>query len=72
MELVIIQSDHTVTHSHLLLTFMEEVKNIEADRLTLNHFNRITILDFLDWLQTEKQNSNATKNSRLAFPLFAI
>lgn len=50
----------------LLLTFMEEVKNIEADRLTLNHFNRTAILDFLDWLQTEKQNSNATRNSRLA------
>lgn len=50
----------------LLLTFMEEVKNIEADRLVLDHFNRTTILDFWDWLQTEKQDSNATRNSRLA------
>lgn len=50
----------------LLLTFMEEVKNIKADTLTLNHFNRTVILDFLDWLQTDKQNSNATRNSRLA------
>lgn len=40
----------------LLLTFMEEVKNIEAERLVLDHFNRTTILDFWDWLQTEKQN----------------
>lgn len=50
----------------LLLAFMEEMKSIEADRLTLSHFNRTVILDFLDWLQTNKQNSNATRNSRLA------
>jgi len=45
---------------------MDEIKNIAADRLVLNDFNRTVILDFLDWLQMEKQNSNATRNSRLA------
>lgn len=33
----------------LLLVFMEEMKSIEANRLTLNHLNRTVILDFLDW-----------------------
>jgi site-specific recombinase XerD len=34
--------------------------------LTLSHFNRETVLDFLDWLQKERKCANSTRNQRLA------
>lgn len=50
----------------LLLTYMDKVRHILADRLTLTHFCRETVLDFLDWLQKERKCSNSTRNQRLA------
>lgn len=50
----------------LVLTFMDKVMGIAADRLTLNHFNRETVLDFLDWLQKNRKCSNSTRNQRMA------
>lgn len=50
----------------LLLTYMDEIKHLAADRLTLNHFSREEVLNFLDWLQKERQCSNSTRNQRLA------
>ncbi|MDB5154719.1 MAG: integrase [Mucilaginibacter sp.] len=49
-----------------LLVFMDEQVNIRADALLLDHFNRNIILRFLDWLQTNKNCANATRNQRLA------
>ena len=50
----------------LVLTYMDKVKHIAADRLTLSHFYRETVLDFLDWLQKERKCANTTRNQRLA------
>jgi len=50
----------------LVLTYMDKVKHIAADRLTLSHFYRETVLDFLDWLQKERKCVNTTRNQRLA------
>jgi site-specific recombinase XerD len=54
---------NTFTH---LLAFMDEKEHIRADALSLNHFNRKVVLHFLDWLQTSRKGSNATRNQRLA------
>jgi site-specific recombinase XerD len=50
----------------LVLTYMDKVRHIAADRLTLSHFYRETVLDFLDWLQKERRCTNTTRNQRLA------
>ncbi|MFA5738670.1 MAG: tyrosine-type recombinase/integrase [Bacteroidales bacterium] len=63
-------SSHTIrSYSEtftLLLTYMDKVRHIAADRLTLTHFYRETVLDFLDWLQKERECTNSTRNQRLA------
>lgn len=50
----------------LVLTYMDKVRGKPADRLTLNHFDRETVLDFLDWLQKTRKCANTTRNQRLA------
>jgi site-specific recombinase XerD len=50
----------------LLLAFMEEIEHVKADRLSCNHFNKDVILRFLNWLQSNRQCSNSTRNQRLA------
>jgi site-specific recombinase XerD len=50
----------------LLLTFMDEIKHIKADRLLLDHIKKEVILQFLDWLQSSRRCGNATRNQRLA------
>jgi len=50
----------------LVLTYMAKVRGKPADRLTLNHFDRETVLDFLDWLQKNRKCANTTRNQRLA------
>ncbi len=63
-------SSHTIrSYSNtftLLLTYMDKVRHITADRLTLSHFYRETVLDFLAWLQKERKCANSTRNQRLA------
>lgn len=63
-------SSHTIrSYSEtftLLLTFMDKVRAKAADRLTLNHFNKETVLGFLDWLEKNRKCSNSTRNQRLA------
>ena len=50
----------------LVIEFMRHVKYISADRLKLVHFNRTVVLEFLDWLQSERHCSVSTRNTRLA------
>ena len=63
-------SSHTIRSYRdtftLVLTYMDTVRHIAADRLTLTHFYRETILDFLDWLQKDRRCTNSTRNQRLA------
>ncbi len=48
------------------LDFMKVNKNINAEKITLEHINRKNVLEFLDWLQTIKNSSISTRNQRLA------
>src|SRR5436190_9179529 len=50
----------------LLISFIKEHKSIEASKLTLGHISQEWIIEFLNWLQSERQCSNATRNTRLA------
>ena len=48
-----------------LLAFCEEVKQIKAERLTLNHIDEELIVDFLNWLEETRDISLTTRNQRL-------
>ena len=50
----------------LLLTFIEGQRLIKLEKLTLNDINKETIMAFLDWIQSERNCGNATRNLRLA------
>lgn len=50
----------------LLLIFMKDEKNINADNLQLKHLNRNVILDFLQWLEYKHKNEISTRNQRYA------
>ena len=50
----------------LLLTFCSDVKNMKIERLTLGQVDARFITEFLTWLETERGNSTATRNQRLA------
>jgi len=50
----------------LLLNFLYDVKGIAAEKITFQDLNRETISSFLDWLETERNCSAATRNVRLA------
>jgi len=50
----------------LLMLFFEEKFSVKPEKLTLKNINKESICDFLDWLQSERQSSNVTRNSRLA------
>ena len=48
------------------LDFMNTKKNVDAEKLTLEHVNRKNVLEYLDWVQAEKGCSVSTRNQRLA------
>jgi len=49
----------------LFIAFME-TQHIKVSQLTLQTITQTTVVGFLDWLQAERKNSNATRNARLA------
>lgn len=49
----------------LLITFLE-TKNIKLNKLTLEQITKDNVVDFLNWTQSERKNTNATRNARLA------
>ena len=53
-------------HNDLLIKFCAWVKNIPAEKLTINQLDRELINDFLNWLETERKCSISTRNQRLA------
>lgn len=63
-------SRHTLrSYSHtftLFLEYVEKKKQIKADKLQLKNINRSLVSDFLDWLQTDRNCSDNTRNIRLA------
>ena len=50
----------------LLLTWFKDVERIAPERLRLADIDRPRVLRFLDWLETERHCSAATRNQRLA------
>lgn len=50
----------------LLIKFIQEVRNLKIEKLTLTAITKETILDFLEWLQKERNCSISTRNARLA------
>ncbi|MCG2728237.1 MAG: site-specific integrase [Candidatus Methanoperedenaceae archaeon] len=50
----------------LFITFMHQVKNIKAEKLFMKSITRASVVEFLDWLQSERKCSDATRNLRLA------
>lgn len=50
----------------LLIIFMEQQKKINVRTLELADITMESVAEFLDWLQTKRKNSAATRNVRLA------
>jgi site-specific recombinase XerD len=50
----------------LLLKFCKEVKTLCIEKLSVKQFDADFITEFLGWLETERGNSAATRNQRLA------
>lgn len=48
------------------LNYMESIRHVSAERLTLNHLTRKCVTSFLDWLQERKGSKDSTRNQRLA------
>lgn len=49
----------------LLIGFLGKLKGKDADRLTMEDFDRETIVAFLDWLQKDKAYTEKSRNQRL-------
>ena len=50
----------------LLLTFMETQQQIKLEKLMLKDIDKATIVAFLDWIESKRNCSVATRNARLA------
>lgn len=50
----------------LLLKYCQEIKNIPAERITLNDLSVKCITDFLEWLEISRKCSISSRNQRLA------
>jgi integrase/recombinase XerD len=58
-------ASYSITFS-LYLSFMNEHKKISADKLELKDITKESVVSFLDWLQSARNCSDATRNVRLA------
>ena len=54
------------TTFHLLLEFMDEKKNIKPNKIEIETITKEVIVQFLDWLETNRFVSISTRNQRLA------
>ncbi len=50
----------------LFLTFMRDSKKIPANKLLLEAITKEVVIEFLDWIETERNCGTATRNVRLA------
>lgn len=50
----------------LLFRFLQEQKNIKAEKITLQTLTKDMVVEFLDWIQSVRKCGNATRNQRLA------
>lgn len=54
------------TTFYLLLEFMKEEKNISPNKIEIESITKQVIIQFLDWLETNRHVSIGTRNQRLA------
>ena len=54
------------TTFHLLLEFMNKEKNIKPNKIEIETITKEVIVQFLDWLETNRNVSIQTRNQRLA------
>ena len=54
------------TTFYLLLKFMDEEKNIKSNKIEIETITKEVIIQFLNWLETNKNVSVQTRNQRLA------
>lgn len=63
-------SPHTITSYKftfiLFISFIEKKRKISVCKLELSDITKQTVVEFLDWLQSERNCSSATRNVRLA------
>lgn len=63
-------SNHTISSYRftfiLFISFIEQVKKIRVSKLVLSDITKEIVVEFLDWLQSERKSSAATRNVRLA------
>lgn len=50
----------------LLIHYCQEQQNIAVEKLTITMLTHELIVDFLDWLENDRQSSISTRNQRLA------
>ena len=50
----------------LLINYSQDIKNISAERITLDFLSKECITNFLEWLETNRKCSISTRNQRLA------
>lgn len=50
----------------LFVNFMDKVKKIHINRLTLKDITKDVVVEFLDWIQSNRKCSDSTRNQRLA------
>ena len=51
---------------YLFVIFMAEEKSIKANKIEIELITRETIIQFLNWLETKRNNSISTRNQRLS------
>ena len=54
------------TTFHLLLEFLNKEKNIKPNKIEIETITKEVIIQFLDWLETNRNVSIQTRNQRLA------
>ena len=54
------------TTFHLLLEFMKEEKNIKPNKIEIETITKEVMIQFLDWLETNRNVSISSRNQRLA------
>jgi integrase/recombinase XerD len=50
----------------LLIKYYRDIKRIQIERITLKDLSSTEIIDFLKWLETDRNSSISTRNQRLA------
>ena len=50
----------------LLLRFMRDIKGIEIDDISFSNLDYDTLLEFFNWLETERHCKSVTRNQRLS------